>query len=132
MSKFLCSPKHIGVLAHAFKTAFINLDVDEVADMLARANLKAVKTRYATYRDMLPDNEGGKPMNDMEYIKACMEQALLGIEMAPIEVIKLANSFDYQCQGDKWEATQAYDNIQELIVVMACNIEGYDEAPWSV
>lgn len=152
MSAFLVSPQHIHLLvSYAKHTGVVRTDEDaaRLARKLAEENIKSVEYRY-------PDMAGRSAQefltfasND-EYVNTCahpwddtplpdnrwgvkVRRPLYIAVRQPVEVIKLAHSYEYQaCEHPGWETSDACDFLR-LIVKAACRaLPGYDEAPWSV
>lgn len=142
MSAFICNPEHFGILA-AFATKH-RCAVSEwscgtsvetaqaVARGLARENIRSVAHRYPE------DVSGGRPgpcLHDAEIEEAAAIYAAHFVThpqgVAPIQIIKLCNSLDYQsCETDDWKETPAYRQNERIKNAAIRCLNGYDQADW--
>jgi hypothetical protein len=130
MSAFLCSSKHISALVHAARGSIylriekyvvpVGDEGEEQAlyDLLLGENLKSLEARYGPAQG----NDGVEPNLSDEVLP-----------LQPIEIIKLAQSFDYQsCEHPEWTGSRAHDYIMALIADCIGRIDGYEKAKWSI
>lgn len=145
MSAFLCSAKHISVLANASKLPsgmrlvyideFLPAEVaagaraasgqsDEEAlfNLLADENLKSVSYRYP---DATKISDWTSDANFSYDCRAHVRTA--------VEVIKLAHSYEYQaCEHPEWKESAAKRYVDRLISAWTRELPGYDDAEWSI
>lgn len=144
MSAYICNPEHFGILAafavqhdctirewglHFSKIAA----AQHVAKGLARENIRSVAHRY-------PDSvSGGRPgpcLKDEEIEEAAAIYAAFFLTnpqgVAPIQIIKLCNSLDYQsCETDDWKGTLAWRQNEWIKDAAIRRLNGYEGAYWS-
>lgn len=141
MSAFICSPEHIATLVVYYRQAGYpgeRFDLEYAADTLMRANIASVAYRYPG------DGEGARPgpvgyATDGALIEETKRLAMDTEfhrevkKYKPVEIIKLAQSLDYQsCESPEWENTPAKALIDSIIFRAATWLPGYNEAPWGI
>ena len=144
MSAFLVSPKHIGTLAASFcfsrASEWRHIGTcDEIAETLARQNLRSVESRY-------PDLTGRGAeeflsISNQDYI-AASARASFDVRNAlqyskagrwHADLLKAAQCYEYQsCETSDWEQTQAAKVCREIISLTISELPGYDAAPWGI
>jgi len=108
MSAWICTTKHINLLAHAcIQLGVINEDEGQkAATDLYGENVKSVNYRYRS-QEVYPPIKFVQP--DTYYTKLDL-----------IDVYKQMNCFDYQsCEHDGWETSSA----KNLLFLLKCAIE---------
>ena len=137
MSAFLCSEKHIAVLADFANKHDIYLNTrydpdatnipSDIAKAMAKANIKSVDHRY-------PDN--ADKLADKLFIQACGSEAgQFGKhkQYTPVEIIKAAQCLDYQsCEHDEWEQSNVKALLDHVISKATTMLPGYNDAPWGI
>jgi hypothetical protein len=135
MSAFLCSPQHIaaivcfGPITDDYGHYSVGPLPEEVAELLARENVKSVDYRYP--RDI------DEQVNEV-FVKECIAAAKILNKKRPnvytaVQVIKLCNSLDYQsCEHPGWEASNAKETLDAIVAIAIRNLPGYEAAEWSI
>lgn len=136
VSAFLLSQKHINALALAMVRAqdnrgqeisfyypaeerFVRMNPQECVNELLRANLESIDARYG--------KEKGLP------VPAYVYDQFAPFNFEPVQVLKLANCFEYQaCEADAWKASLAHAIIQVIVGHFIRRLPGYDEAEWCI
>ena len=142
MSAYLCDAQHVGRLAEwAARTNTLTFsgysEAAEIAEVLARANLKSIAARYPdapnastwvrVYEGMQPDE------SDEAYVAECKEVAegYGRPEIRPIDIIKSAQCLEYQsCEFEGYFSSEAHSIITRIIGAAISKIHGYSEAHW--
>lgn len=147
MSAYICYPSHIGLLAASyhdgdkFATPEIkSREVGRVASVLARQNIDSVIYRYPKSKDgerpgptFIPGDGNDEAIIEFAILWAqhyCQKK----VAAAPIELIKLAHTLDYQsCETPNYEQTNAFKYIQQIIYSQTRKLKGYEAAAseWS-
>jgi len=136
MSAFVCSSKHIAILA---KYCFEN-DIylgeqfgsgTKQSDLIAKAfavqNIVSVDCRY-------PDSEN-EPWVENAFIDECMSKAPKTdiSQYDAITIHKLAQCLAYQsCEHDSYKTFGAYDVVERIKAKSITQVTGYDNAPWGI
>lgn len=146
MSAFICNPEHFGILA-AFavqhrcavrewcRTVAGN-DIETaqaIARGLARENIRSVAHSYPN------DVSGSRPgpcLHDAEIEEAAAIYAAHFVThpqgVAPIQIIKLCSSLDYQsCETEDWKDTLAWRQNEWIKSAAIRCLNGYEGADWS-
>lgn len=126
MSAFLVSDDHI----NAMLTPLLNdgrettlATLQRYAETLQAANLASVRHRYSHNEDYMRELEATKPIKFKRYTKP----------ISPVMVLKLCQCFDYQaCEPDDYEGSQAAKLVNSIRSNTICDLEGYEEAPWTI
>jgi hypothetical protein len=128
MSAFLCSPKHIALIATWAADRGLVKDRSATARLLAEENIRSVAHRYPHRAENLV--EQWLDMTEEAYLTACMRTRVEGY--APAQVNNLAKSLDYQsCEHPGWEASEAKRIVDRVIA----DTSGYPQAlyaPWGI
>lgn len=140
MSAFLCSAKHISVLAnyaryHLGKEYLKGLGFEGAEDVfkaLKDENLKSLKARYG-YHEF-------EDLDKADYFLECLWHSadpeykfIPGFELSPLQVIKLAHSYDYQtCEHKEYSGSRIQKLITAIILYATTELEGYEEAEWAI
>lgn len=142
MSAFICSPEHIATLAANYHGKGDAPDeVAATAELLMRANIKSVQYRYSdTAETDLPgptDTTGVDAL--VKAVRKLTKSAVfaaLARGTAPVEILKLAQSLDYQsCETPEWEDNgpcPAKRALNQIVSNAVGNLPGYDAANWSI
>jgi hypothetical protein len=127
MSAFICSNKHIEALALAWgKCNRIDSieEIQKVADILKRENVKSVRARYGGPLRDLPG-----PLKKTKLVIKSAERTITDA----VQLICLAHCLNYQsCETRTYEKSKARRIILELIYDLSHYVPGYDSAPWSI
>lgn len=128
MSAFMCSERHLSALVHyavqnrvrwyAGCGRYANeVGGQQVLDILAQQNERSVCTRYT-------DENGG--------VAVTMRLGKREV-LSPIQIIKLANSYDYQaCETDDYRDTEAAKIVAAIRDEACRKLPGYEEASWAI
>lgn len=111
MSCFLCTPRHIAILAHYAVREGLAPDLASAAAILAEGNIRSVAARY-------PDTAGRETeaflsMTRHDFLAECAiePQDIPG----PASAAVLADSYDYQsCEAPDWLDSPAHVLIAAL------------------
>lgn len=140
MSAFACSPEHIAQLAIAAKDCGVpfnrqRIDARAWAKELAAANWRSLVARYC--EDTAVEMSGFHCVE--AYGAACANETRYpDIRLKPIDLIKMADCFDYQSCEARSYRDSAYDDdhagswhIEYLKGRLVSKLPGYDKAPWA-
>jgi hypothetical protein len=145
MSAFVCSPKHVAVLAQRLLQCFngqtgredATTTVAEFAAKLAILNLKSVAHRYRCTPSLACHDFLG--ISRAEYIRRCKtladSQVVWAEEFSQARLWGLASCFLYQsCEHDGAEKDVTYDSVAEYERVLRayCKREGVERDGWSL
>lgn len=116
MSAFVCMPEHLGALAAAMVHYELETDAAEVAETLARENIRSVAFRYPS------DKDGGRPgpcLYDSQIVQAARCYAAHyvshGLPVNARDLINMIRCYEYQtCESPDWERTQAIMKVRML------------------
>ena len=139
MSAFICSPEHIAQLAIAAKDCRVPFNREQVdaktwAQELAAANWRSIVARY--------DEDSAVEMSGFsclaEYQGACAREARYpDIGLKPVDLLKMADCFDYQsCEARSYRQSEYDDDyagrwhIEYLKGCLVSKLPGYNAAPW--
>lgn len=127
MSAFLCSPKHIAVVATWAADRGLVSDRTQAARLLAEENVRSVAHYYPDRAETLI--EQSHHIDDETFFAGCT-QAVTGY--APAQVHKLAESLDYQsCWHSGWENSDAKRIVDAVVNDTAGHPAAWN-APWSI
>lgn len=125
MSAFLCSPKHIALIATWAADRGLVKDRSSTARLLAEENIRSVAYRYPNVAV-----EWWLSMTEEAYLAECMRTRVEGY--APDRVNNLAKSLDYQsCEHPGWETSEAKRIVDLVIRDTAGHPRGM-YAPWEI
>jgi hypothetical protein len=137
MSAYICSPKHVGVLAATIRAlCYGDFDEKKVAEVLMLQNIRSVTHRYPDASEA--DRPGpGDGIADNALVGLAKEAAHALYLKPPhfeiVELLKLSACLDYQsCETDDWKKTDAYKFLQQLDATLIRRLPGYDDAAWSI
>ena len=129
MSAFICSDEHISAIVTFACQHNISVNTggykqysggteQELADLLMGENITSYNYRY-------PND----PADPKDFLPVQWDRRTV----APIGVIKLAQSLDYQsCEHPGWKGSRA-KAVCDAVIDKAINcLPGYDNAPWSI
>jgi hypothetical protein len=129
MSAFMCSKRHIRVLAvwgtgDGWSEPGL-ADMGRTARDLHEANCKSLDARYEARAENMKGEAFGGRITHKDVSEAQ--------EMDPVAVIKLAQCFAYQaCEYDGWETSTARKTVQKVKDRACRALPGYDDAPWGI
>lgn len=128
MSAFLCTPKHIALIATWAADRGLVVDRAATARLLAEENIRSVAYRYPHRAENLV--EQWLDMPEDEFFTKCMETRVEGY--APAQVNNLAESLDYQsCEHPGWKTSKAKRIVDLVIRDTAGHPRGM-YAPWEI
>jgi hypothetical protein len=133
MSAFICSPNHVSTISsYLYRDKYNKLELSEIASTLAKANIESIKTRYKDLAGKEANSFISNINSNDEYISLC--QSLTdNYATNPVQIIKLAHSFEYQsCEYDGWKTSQAKEILDSIVETATHNIPDYDSAKWSI
>ena len=111
MSAFLCSPKHIAVVATWAAESGLVEDREAAARQFAEANIKSVSYRYSEEEACATQEWLSMELDD--YLEDCAKP-VTGYAVAQIH--SLASSLDYQsCEHPEWETSEAKRIIDAVL-----------------
>lgn len=148
MSAFMCSGRHLAVLAsyavrhcledvpyalrselerdgYEHKPGGYMRTVSRVASMLASENLRSIEHRY-------PGDHSGEQeaYATFEIPRGAESEAR---SLPALTIIKACHCYAYQsCEHDTWEASQAHALVQAIEAHAVRQLPGYDAAPWGL
>lgn len=124
MSAFICSDKHISALVRWASRNNMSFyisnptrslragDEQEIVDILYAENVKSVNYRY----------------HENDPTTGCVYDPNAPL-LAPVEVVKLAQSLAYQsCEHDEWELSDAFKIVEALKSAAVNKLAGYELA----
>ena len=133
MSAFICSPEHIGAIAHFLvKDSYYERrfgGLKKVVEALVDTNIESVEYRYSDIKGISVEEFIGMTRNELvrEAIRPTKRR------YSPIEVAKLAFSYQYQsCEHPGWKDSKAYEIVECVIGQAVREMPGYEAAPWAV
>ena len=129
MSAFLCSNKHLTILAeyaaYVAKDRLFGLQdksLQNIGTILYNANIKSLQARYPdhagveVYDTFVPDVFGHN-----------------GFKQTPVAIAKLANCYDYQaCEASDYHESLAKTIITAIKETVLRKLEGYEDADYSI
>lgn len=132
MSAFLCSPAHIGNLVRymteqrqTIKTA------QEMAETLARANLRSVGYRYEMDEDTTAKEFRTDCETAEDFVRRVVAETWGPSELTAVMALKMAHCLNYQsCEPADWEGSPAQRLVAEIEDMAISRLPGYDEATW--
>ena len=128
MSAFLCTPKHIALIATWAADRGLVKDRATAARLLAEENVCSIAYRYPHRAENLV--EQWLDMPEEEFFTKCMETRVEGY--APAQVHSLAGSLEYQsCEHPDWETSEAKRIVDLVIRDTAGHPRGM-YAPWEI
>lgn len=106
MSSWMCSQKHLSILANA-AVVFLNLpDAQETYEILRRENIKSLEGRYES--DMYDNSP---------------EEVSADVAESPYALYTLASSWQYQSDESKnFKESQAAEIVQDLLNILTAQI----------
>lgn len=116
MSAFVCMPEHLGALAAAMAHYEIDFDIERMAEVLAKENIRSVAFRYPS------DPDGGRPgpcLYDHEIVQFAVAYAVHyhrhGLPVNGRDLINMIRCYEYQtCETPDWEQTEAVEKVRML------------------
>ena len=127
MSAFLCTPKHIAVIASWAADRGMVADRAAAAHELASENLNSVRYRYEHREENLVEHFTG--MDEEQFFATCTEHRP---GYPPAQISVLADSLGYQsCEHPGWEGSEA-QRIINLVLVDTAGYPPAPKAPWSI
>lgn len=132
MSAFMCSDKHLSVLAGYAVRNNLSGIVDggqgfaamakEVFGVLARSNAASVDYRYRS-----------KPAQAGDLSTFSVKDAYGFADVPTLHIIKACHCYAYQsCEYPGWEATRAKAIIDRIESHAVRHLPGYNDAPWGL
>lgn len=108
MSAFLCNPEHIGALAVYLNHHLSDFTPGDLAEELAKANIKSVACRYPSDKD--GHRPGPSGIKDAELVSESMAWARhyhqTGLPMSSDGISNMFRCFNYQsCEAPDWEGS---------------------------
>lgn len=132
MSAFIVDNAHINAILNASaprfagdgatyrwqgKVHYFGGDSQRIGQVLTDENYRSVNYRY---------QEQTEPRRFQRVM-------LKGKALSPIEIVKLCHSYSYQsCEAPDWKETEAHAIVGALRERSIRQIEGYEEAPWTL
>ena len=129
MSAWICSEKHIELLAVSYfrqKRMIDTKNIVDIAKVLWKENHKSINYRY-NERTRTPIIKE-KPVDYYDNLL---------VHYSKMDIYKLAQSYDYQsCEHDGYEKSKAKGIINSILLCTSGDIigglSGYDTAHWAI
>lgn len=136
MSAFVCTPKHVGVVAHSLVERYHGSDesAGEFAEAMAKVNLESVAHHYGMSSVQASKEFAG--LTRKEYIRQCREAAdTKSNEFSEERLWGLASCYLYQsCESDTCVNSATYQTVLKMEVVLenVCQSQGIRRDGWSL